>query len=29
MKFVIEINVNILMMQLNQSASDLSEVLMT
>jgi len=29
MKFIIEIDVNILMMQLNQSASDLSEALMT
>ncbi len=29
MKFIIEINVNILMMQLNQFASDLSEALMT
>ncbi len=29
MKFIIEIDINTLMMQLNQSASDLSEVLMT
>ncbi len=29
MKFIIEININILMMQLNWSASDLSEALMT
>ncbi len=28
-KFIIEININILMMQLNQSTSDLSEALMT